>query len=198
MVITQQAAQSLTALNMPVAAVVGAPREQQDIVRRAVGYLVQNGPISPQDRWEENSGTSPFTLAIEIVALIAAAEFLSAAERDFVLSLADYWNERIEDWTYVSGAPFASQYGVDGYYVRIGPAAVQGGLCGRVNVANRWGQRGARGVFETFASTSGKAPDRTVEQCRETSASQTGEGPEMALAHRHSIRCITCTTRSPR
>jgi glucoamylase len=110
------------------------------MIRRAVGYLVQNGPISPQDRWEENSGISPFTLAIEIVALIAAAEFLSAAERDFVLSLADYWNERIEDWTYVSGGPFASQYGVDGYYVRIGPAAVQGGLCGRVNVANRWGQ----------------------------------------------------------
>src|SRR5262249_15357864 len=61
---------------------------------------------SPQDRWEENSGISPFTLAIEIVALIAAAEFLSADERDYVLSLADYWNERIEDWTYVSGGPF--------------------------------------------------------------------------------------------
>jgi glucoamylase len=83
------------------------------MIRRAVGYLVQNGPISPQDRWEEDSGISPFTLAIEIVALIAAAEFLSAAERDFVLSLADYWNERIEDWTYVLGGPFASQYGVD-------------------------------------------------------------------------------------
>src|SRR5262249_15357860 len=34
---------------------------------------------------------------------------------------------------------FASQYGVDGYYVLLEPAAVQGGLCGRVNVANRWG-----------------------------------------------------------
>jgi glucoamylase len=79
-------------------------------------------------------------LAIEIVALIAAAEFLGTDERDYVFSLADYWNERIEDWTYVSGRPFASQYGVDGYYVRIGPAAVQGGLCGRVNIANRWGR----------------------------------------------------------
>jgi glucoamylase len=110
------------------------------MIRRAVGYLVDHGPISPQDRWEENSGISPFTLAIEIVALIAAAEFLGADERDYVVSLADYWNERIEDWTYVSGGPFASQYGIDGYYVRIGPAAVQGGLLGRVNVANRQGQ----------------------------------------------------------
>jgi len=93
------------------------------MIRRAVCYLVHNGPISPQDRWEENSGISPFTLAIEIVALIAAAEFLSADERDYVISLADYWNEGIEDWTYVSGGPFASQYGVDSYYVRIGPRA---------------------------------------------------------------------------
>jgi glucoamylase len=110
------------------------------IVRRAAGYLVANGPISQQDRWEENSGVSPFTLAVEIVALIAAAEFLAGEERDFVLSLADYWNERIEDWTYVTRGPYASQFGVDGYYVRIGPAAVEGGLCGRVNVANRSGE----------------------------------------------------------
>src|SRR5262249_36075702 len=48
------------------------------MIRRAVGFLVAHGPISPQDRWEENSGISPFTIAIEIVALIAAVEFLSA------------------------------------------------------------------------------------------------------------------------
>ena len=77
---------------------------------------------------------------MEIVALIAAAEFLAGEERDFVLSLANYWNERIEDWTYVAQGPYASQFGVDGYYVRIGPAAVEGGLRGRVNVANRWGE----------------------------------------------------------
>jgi glucoamylase len=110
------------------------------MIRQAACFLVNHGPMSPQDRWEENSGISPFTLAIEIVALIAAAEFLKGDERDYVLSLADYWNERIEDWTYVTGGPLAAQFGVDGYYVRIGPAAVQGGLCGRVDVANRWGE----------------------------------------------------------
>src|SRR5262249_19591699 len=31
----------------------------------------------------------------------------------------------------------AAEHGVDGYYVRIGPSAAQGGLRGRVNVANR-------------------------------------------------------------
>ena len=110
------------------------------MVARAARYLVQVGPVSPQDRWEENAGLSPFTLAVEIVSLIAAAEFLDGDERDFVLSLADFWNERIEDWTYTERGPLADQFGVDGYYVRIGPAATEGALRGRVNVANREGE----------------------------------------------------------
>lgn len=61
------------------------------MVRCAAGYLARNGPISPQDRWEENAGISPFTLGIEIAALIAAADFLDAEDRAYALSLADYW-----------------------------------------------------------------------------------------------------------
>jgi glucoamylase len=107
------------------------------MVRRAARYLVRNGPISPQDRWEENSGITPFTLAIEIVALIAAAPWFEGDERDYLLSLADFWNERIEEWTYISGGSLAAEHGVDGYYVRIAPSSAQGGLRGRVAVANR-------------------------------------------------------------
>ena len=32
------------------------------MVRQAAGYLVRNGPVSPQDRWEEDPGYSPFTV----------------------------------------------------------------------------------------------------------------------------------------
>jgi glucoamylase len=110
------------------------------MIRRAADFLVEHGPNSPQDRWEENSGMNPFTLAIEIVALIAAAQFLDAEEGDYLLSLADYWNNRVEDWTYATQGPLATRFGVDGYYVRIGPAPAQGGLCGRVNVANQAGE----------------------------------------------------------
>jgi glucoamylase len=110
------------------------------MIRRAVRYLVHNGPISPQDRWEENAGFGPFTLAIEIVALIAAAEFLDGEKRSYALSLADYWNERVEDWCYVERGPLAEPFGGDGYYVRIGPAAAQGGLRGRVDLRNRSGE----------------------------------------------------------
>src|SRR5690606_15834276 len=42
------------------------------MVRQAAGYIVANGPASRQDRWEEDGGYSPFTLAVEIAALLAA------------------------------------------------------------------------------------------------------------------------------
>ena len=44
------------------------------MVRQAAGYLVRNGPASPQDRWEEDPGYSPFTVAAQIAALLAAAD----------------------------------------------------------------------------------------------------------------------------
>jgi hypothetical protein len=45
------------------------------MVRRAAGYLVRNGPVTQQDRWEEDPGYSPFTLAVEIAGLLVAADF---------------------------------------------------------------------------------------------------------------------------
>ena len=106
------------------------------MVRHAAAYLARNGPVSPQDRWEENPGTSPFTLGVEVAALVVAAAYLEGQEREYALGLADCWNERIEEWTYVRDTPLARQVGVDGYYVRICPNP-GGGICGRVEVRNR-------------------------------------------------------------
>lgn len=111
------------------------------MARKAAMYLARTGPVSPQDRWEENAGQSPFTLAVEIAALVAAAElYLDGPDRDYALSLADCWNERIEEWTYAQGTPLSEQFQVDGYYVRIGPSSSAGGLRGRVEVKNRSGE----------------------------------------------------------
>src|SRR5262249_20447044 len=44
-------------------------------VRQAAVYLVSNGPVTAEDRWEEDAGYSPFTLAVEVAALLAAADF---------------------------------------------------------------------------------------------------------------------------
>jgi len=92
------------------------------MVREAVGYIVRNGPASPQDRWEENPGVNPFTVAVAVAALVAAAPWLDSQQREYALVLADDWNERLESWCYVEGTPLARKLGVGGYYVRIAPS----------------------------------------------------------------------------
>lgn len=97
------------------------------VVRMAAGYLARHGPVTQQDRWEENAGLSPFTLAVEIAALVCAAGFLEEPARSYALELADAWNARIEDWTYVANTGLARRVGVAGYYVRIAPPEVASG-----------------------------------------------------------------------
>jgi glucoamylase len=98
------------------------------MVRCAAAYLSRNGPVTQQDRWEENGGYSPFTLAASIAALLAAADFAAAADEEstatYLRETADTWNANIERWTYVTGTDLARDCGVDGYYVRLTAADV--------------------------------------------------------------------------
>ena len=48
------------------------------MVSRAAGYIIRNGPVTQQDRWEEDAGYSPFTLAVEVSGLLAAADLADA------------------------------------------------------------------------------------------------------------------------
>ncbi|MEZ4404260.1 MAG: glycoside hydrolase family 15 protein [Kofleriaceae bacterium] len=92
------------------------------MVRRAAQFIITNGPVTQQDRWEEDPGYAPFTLAVEIAALLAAADLARVLEPRLVDDLhatADAWNDAIERWTYVTGTALAGQVGVDGYYVRV-------------------------------------------------------------------------------
>ena len=95
------------------------------MVRRAAGFLVCNGPVTQQDRWEEDPGYSPFTLAAEVAALLVAADLADLNQESdiaaYLRETADAWNDNIEHWIYVSGTDLARQVGVDGYYVRIAP-----------------------------------------------------------------------------
>ncbi|HEY4289841.1 MAG TPA: glycoside hydrolase family 15 protein [Puia sp.] len=95
------------------------------MIRNAIYYLLLNGPYTQEDRWEEEQGFTPFTLAAVIAGMLAGADL---AERHGEKELADYcretadtWNGMIEEWTYVTGTPLAAETGVDGYYIRINP-----------------------------------------------------------------------------
>lgn len=114
------------------------------MVRAAAGYLVRNGPVTPQDRWEEDPGYAPFTLAAQVAALLAAAD-LAELNRDtepaqYLRETADTWNTAIERWIYVRDTELARQHGVDGYYVRIAPPEIceaSSPLTGFVAIKNR-------------------------------------------------------------
>lgn len=110
------------------------------MVRAAVGFIVRTGPSSEQDRWEENPGVSPFTVAVAIAALIAASPWLDADERAYAESVADDWNTRLESWCYAEGGALAGRAGVTGHYVRIAPAGKSGGLTERMQLRNRKGE----------------------------------------------------------
>lgn len=112
----------------------------REMVRTAMGFLARSGPASSQDRWEENPGVSPFTLAAAIAALVAAGPWLEPEERSYALALADDWNERLESWCYVEDTELAARIGVRGYYVRIAPPHRAGTDGSRVELRNRDGE----------------------------------------------------------
>ena len=95
------------------------------MVRKAASFLVINGPVTQQDRWEEDPGYSPFTLAAEIASLLAAADLAElnneGTAASYLRDVADAWNANIERWIYISGGDLAEQQGVEGYYVRVAP-----------------------------------------------------------------------------
>ena len=84
-------------------------------------YLLRHGPATQQERWEENSGFSPSTLASNIAALVCAACF--ARERgdqtmaQFLDEYADFLESHIEAWT-VTNRGFLVP-GIRRHYVRI-------------------------------------------------------------------------------
>ena len=94
-------------------------------VSRAAGFLVRYAPVTQQERWEENAGYSPSTLAAVIGALCCAAEIAAAHGSpelgQFLNEHADWIQSHLEDWT-------ATEQGVlhpdiPRHYIRIQPPA---------------------------------------------------------------------------
>ncbi len=114
------------------------------MVHKAASFLVRNGPVTMQDRWEEDGGYSPFTLAAEISGLLAAADIADltghSEQAQTMRDTADAWNDNIERWTYATGSDLAQQLGIEGYYVRIAPPDSDGAASptqGFVPIKNR-------------------------------------------------------------
>ncbi len=91
------------------------------MVLAAAGALINGGPWTPQERWEENSGYSPSTLAANIAALVCAADFASGdpGTARFLLDYADFLESHLEAWTVTTRGELLP--GVNRHYIRILP-----------------------------------------------------------------------------
>lgn len=98
--------------------------EPWTLVSRAARYLVLNGPVTAQERWEENSGYSPSTLATIIASLVCAAELARGRTDElaahFLLDYADWLSAHLEEWTVTHRGELVP--GKPRHYVRITPA----------------------------------------------------------------------------
>jgi glucoamylase len=90
-------------------------------IEELANYLVANGPYTPEERWEENGGYSPATMASEIAGLICAAAIAEAngatSEAATYQSTALSWASEVDSLTYTTTGP----YGNGSYFLRITP-----------------------------------------------------------------------------
>ncbi|MBE0607848.1 MAG: glucoamylase [Dehalococcoidia bacterium] len=94
------------------------------LISRSARYLVLRGPVTAQERWEENSGYSPSTLAAVVAGLVCAAEFARGRKdklaADFLLDYADWLSSHLEEWMVTTRGELVK--GKPRHYVRITPA----------------------------------------------------------------------------
>jgi glucoamylase len=93
------------------------------MITRAAARLILQGPVTAQDRWEENAGYSPSTLAVVIAALACAAEWAKEFDQwdavNFILAYSDWLAAHIEEWTVTTEGELVQ--GTPRHYIRITP-----------------------------------------------------------------------------
>ena len=86
----------------------------QDHIRPAADYIVDHGPSTGAERWEEHPGFSPATIASEIAGLVAAGKLATAAgdtaRADLYLATADDYQRNVKRWTVTTTGPDGPRY----------------------------------------------------------------------------------------
>ena len=96
------------------------------LVLGASRYLIEHGPATQQERWEEVSGYSPSTLAANIAALVLAGQFARLRHdhetAQLVEDYADFLECHVERWTVTNRGSLVP--GHPRHYIRILPVSV--------------------------------------------------------------------------
>ena len=112
---------------------------------RAASFLVRQAPITQQERWEENPGYSPSTLAVVISGLICAADIARAHEAPhvalFLEAFADWVEGHLEEWCVTNDGFLVPE--IKRHYMRLRPPscgepyAREDCSDGEIHIANR-------------------------------------------------------------
>jgi glucoamylase len=88
-------------------------------IRKAADFIADKGPRSEQERWENQEGYSPGTIAAEIAGLVCAAAIARVNGDDArvttYLKKADSWAGAVQRWTATGNGPYSD----DPYYLRL-------------------------------------------------------------------------------
>jgi len=88
-------------------------------IKRAADYLVAHGPTFGNERWEEQSGYSPSTIAAEIAGLTAAGAIAQlngdTAGARIYRATADHYQRNVKGWTVTTNGPLSTSP----YFIRI-------------------------------------------------------------------------------
>ena len=88
-------------------------------IRPAANFLISRGPAFGAERWEEQSGYSPSTIAAEIAGLVAAADIAAKngdpTAANLYLGVADDYQRSIKGWAVTTNGSLSS----DPYFIRL-------------------------------------------------------------------------------
>lgn len=95
------------------------PAFYRNHLKRAADYLVAHGPASGNERWEEQAGYSPSTIAAEIAGLAAVATVAEQvgdqAGARMYRATADHYQRSVKGWTVTTTGPLRP----DPYFLRL-------------------------------------------------------------------------------
>lgn len=83
-------------------------------IRKAADFVVSRGPSFGSERWEEQGGYSPSTIAAQIAGLVAAGRIADAngdaAAARVYRATADSFQRSVKGWTVTTSGPYAPRY----------------------------------------------------------------------------------------
>jgi glucan 1,4-alpha-glucosidase len=106
-------------LVMALAVGLTGPAFYEDHIKPAANFVIAHGPTLGPERWEEQGGFSPSTIAAEVAGLVAAAQIADrngdSTSAAVWRGVADEFQRKIKDWTVTTNGPLSP----DPYFIRL-------------------------------------------------------------------------------